>query len=150
MATRDRIVSIPFSKGVDTKINDIISEDPMVIENARIDTTGVLRKRHGHNSLTNQVKDILGVNTSTITNGKYIFAYNSNLYLNDGDFWYQYNTKRSFWNLRGKHKLFNLVLENDDSNNIYEYRDSHTVGNETYSIAYDGDSVASLFVKSRL
>jgi len=148
MATRDKIVSIPFSKGVDTKINDIISEDPMVIENARIDTTGVLRKRHGHNSLTNQVKDILGVDTSTISSGKYMFAYNSNLYMNDGDYWYQYNTKKQFWNQRGKHKLFNLVLENDDSNNIFEYRDSHTVGNETFSVAYDGVALATRFIKS--
>ncbi len=146
MATRDRVVSIPFSKGVDTKVNDIISEDPMVIENARIDTTGVLRKRYGHDSLTNQVKDILGVDISTITAGKYMFNFNRNLYMNDGDFWYQYNTKRSFWNQRGKHKLFNLVLESDDSNNAYEYRDSHTVGNETYAIAPTGTN--SIFIKA--
>ena len=148
MATRDRIVTIPFSKGIDTKINDIISEDPMTIENARIDTTGVLRKRNGHDSLTNQVKNILGVNTTTITNGRYIFAYNSNLYLNDGSYWYQYNTKREFWNLRGQHELLNLVEVKDNSNNIYEYRDTHSIANETYAVAYDSVAVAARFTKS--
>ena len=145
MATRDRIVSIPFSRGLDTKTNDILSEKPLVIENARIDDSRVLRKRNGLDPLPKTISDLFGSALGAISNCAYMYRYNNDLYLNNGEKWYRYSNI-DFWEEKESHKLFNLKQEFDDQEKPYEYKDSIEYNGKTFAYAYDYDNVLSRFL----
>ena len=106
MALEKQVVSIPLTKGVDTKSDkkQRIPGSLILLQNARFTAPGKILKRPGYVKLNNLILD----SNSKITNGHGVTSFADELLESNGETLFSYSPSNEAWSSKGN--LYNLSL----------------------------------------
>lgn len=107
MALQRQVVSVPFSKGLETKVDDkqVVQGKLLTLENGIFTSPGQIKKRNGYLALSKIIED---VGLTTITEGSGLGNFKNELLLFTGTECFSYSDSTSRWS--DKQTLTNVQL----------------------------------------
>ncbi len=106
MVLKKQLVSIPFTKGIDTFTDEFIVDPFSLLEvnNAYFTKSGAITKRYGYSKIENKVVG----STSTVQNAQKLTNYNNDLILLSNTNVYSYVAPKTSWINKGTYSTINV------------------------------------------